>query len=108
MLLREITPKDLQAKIKAGQKLQLIDVREPEEFAICKLLESTLIPLGEISKRSSEIDPEAEGIVICHHGFRSAQAIQFLSQRFGFTNLINLKGGIHAWAGQVDPEMPVY
>ena len=108
MNFREITPADLHEKLSSGQQLQLIDVREPEEFAICKLPESKLIPLGEIPKRYSEIDPEAEVIVICHHGFRSAQAIQFLSQRFGFTNLINLKGGIHAWAEQVDPEMPVY
>ena len=108
MLLREITPTQLQVKLTAGQKLQLIDVREPEEFAICKLPDSTLIPLNEIPKRYAEIDSEAEVILICHHGFRSAQAIQFLSQRFGFTNLINLKGGIHAWAEQVDPEMAVY
>ena len=108
MLLREITPQELQNKLKAGQKLELIDVREPEEFAICQLPGSKLIPLGEIPKRTAEIDSEAEVVVICHHGFRSAQAIQFLSQRFGFTNLINLKGGIHAWAQQVDPEMAVY
>ena len=108
MLLREITPTQLQEKLTAGQKLQLIDVREPEEFAICKLPDSTLMPMGEIMKRYTEIEPEAEVIMICHHGFRSAQAIQFLSQRFGFTNLINLKGGIHAWAEEVDPEMPVY
>ena len=107
-MLREITATGLQEKFKLGQKLQLIDVREPEEFAICKMPESKLIPLGEIPKRYTEIDPAAEVIMICHHGFRSAQAIQFLSQRFGFTNLVNLKGGIHAWAEQVDPEMPVY
>lgn len=108
MTFREITPTQLHEKLTAGQQLQLLDVREPAEFAICHLKESKLIPLGEIPKRSAEIDPEAEVIVICHHGFRSAQAIQFLSQRFGYTNLINLKGGIHAWAEQIDPEMPVY
>ena len=83
-------------------------MREPEEFAICRLPESKLIPLGEIPKRYAEIDKNAEAVIICHHGFRSAQAIQYLSQRFGFTNLLNLKGGIHAWAEQVDPEMTVY
>lgn len=108
MLFREITPSDLHEKLKLGQHLQLVDVREPEEFAICYLPDSNLIPLGEIMKRYAEIDSEAEVVMICHHGFRSAQAIQFLSQRFGYTNLINLKGGIHAWAEQVDPEMPVY
>lgn len=108
MLFREITAAELNDKMKAGQHLQLIDVREPEEFEICKLPASELIPLNEIPKRYPEIDPEAEVIMICHHGFRSAQAIQFLSQRHGYTNLINLKGGIHAWAEQVDPEMAVY
>ncbi len=108
MLFREITPQDLQQKIAASQHLQLIDVREPEEFAICNLPGSTLIPLAELQKRYPEIDKNADVIVLCHHGFRSAQAIQFLSQRFGFVNLINLKGGIHAWAEQVDPEMAVY
>jgi rhodanese-related sulfurtransferase len=107
-MLREINPSELQAKLTSGYELQLIDVREPGEFAICKIAGSQLIPLGEIPKRYAEIEKSTEAILICHHGFRSAQAIQFLSQRFGYENLLNLKGGIHAWALQIDPEMAVY
>lgn len=107
-MLREITPAELQQKLNSGENLQLIDVREPEEFEICHIAGSKLIPLGEIPKRYAEIGKDSGAIMLCHHGFRSAQAIQFLSQRYGYENLLNLKGGIHAWALQVDPEMQRY
>ena len=107
-MLSEITPKQLKEKLSVGENLQLVDVREPEEFDICKIESSQLIPLGEIPARAGEVDKARPVVVICHHGFRSAQAIQYLSQRFGYENLLNLKGGIHEWALQVDPEMRVY
>jgi rhodanese-related sulfurtransferase len=107
-MLREITPAELQQKLQNGENIQLIDVRQPEEFVICQIAGSQLIPLGEIPKRYAEVSKNSEAVIICHHGFRSAQAIQYLSQRFGYENLLNLKGGIHAWAMQVDPEMAVY
>ncbi|KAA9333705.1 rhodanese-like domain-containing protein [Adhaeribacter soli] len=107
-MLSEITPKQLKEKLAAGENLQLIDVREPDEFEICKIEASQLIPLGEIPGRVGEVDKTRPVVVICHHGFRSAQAIQYLSQRFGYDNLLNLKGGIHEWALQVDPGMQVY
>jgi rhodanese-related sulfurtransferase len=107
-MLREITPSELLQKLQNSEKIQLIDVRQPEEFAICKISGSQLIPLNEIPKRCPEIDKNAEAVIICHHGFRSAQAIQYLNQRFGYENLLNLKGGIHQWALQVDPEMATY
>jgi rhodanese-related sulfurtransferase len=107
-MLQEITPLELKQKLASGEDIQLIDVREAEEFEICNLAGSRLMSLGEIASRTTEISTEKPVIVICHHGFRSAQAIQYLSQRFGFTNLLNLKGGIHQWALQVDPEMKTY
>ncbi|MFC5269098.1 rhodanese-like domain-containing protein [Adhaeribacter terreus] len=107
-MLREITPADLQEKLQNGENIQLIDVRQPEEFEICKITGSVLIPLSEIPKRYAEVAKNSEAVIICHHGFRSAQAIQYLSQRFGYENLLNLKGGIHQWALQVDSEMAVY
>src|SRR5688572_7998882 len=107
-MLREINPSELLQKLQVGENIQLIDVRQPEEFAICKISGSQLIPLGEIPKRYVEIDKNSETVIICHHGFRSAQAIQYLNQRFGYENLLNLKGGIHQWALQVDPEMATY
>lgn len=107
-MLNEISPTELQQKLQNGENIQLIDVRQPEEFAICRISGSVLIPLGEIPKRYAEVAKNSEVVIICHHGFRSAQAIQYLNQRFGYENLLNLKGGIHAWALQVDPEMAVY
>ena len=107
-MLPEITPAQLKAKLDASEKIQLIDVRQPEEFEYCQIAGSQLIPLPEIPKRYAEIAKNPEAVIICHHGFRSAQAIQFLMQRYGYTNLLNLKGGIHAWAEQADPQMPVY
>ena len=87
-MLPEITPVELKQKLAAGEDIQLIDVREAEEFEICNLPNSRLMSLGEIAARTTEISTEKPVVVICHHGFRSAQAIQYLSQRFGFTNLI--------------------
>ena len=106
-MLPEITPDQLKEKLDAGEDIQLIDVREPIEFQICHL-PSILIPLGNIPKEFTQITKTKPVVVICHHGFRSAQAIQYLSQRQGYTNLLNLKGGLHAWAQQIDPNMPVY
>jgi len=106
-MLPEITVTDLKNKFDNGEDIQLIDVREPIEFEICHL-PATLIPLGDIPKKVELIAKDKPVIIICHHGFRSAQAIQYLTQRFGFNNLLNLKGGIHAWALQIDPAMPTY
>ncbi|MBJ6117146.1 rhodanese [Pontibacter sp. BT310] len=105
--MEEITATELKQRLAHGHKLQLLDVREPVEFEICNL-GGDLIPLGELPKQTERIRRDIPVVVICHHGFRSAQAINFLSQRFGYDNLLNLKGGIHAWAIQVDPEMAVY
>jgi rhodanese-related sulfurtransferase len=105
--MEEITAIELKQRLAHGHKLQLLDVREPVEFEICNL-GGDLIPLGELPKQTERIRRDIPVVVICHHGFRSAQAINFLSQRFGYDNLLNLKGGIHAWAIQVDPEMAVY
>lgn len=107
-MLPEITVSDLKDKLDSGEHLYLLDVREPAEFAICHLPGSQLLPLGAIPRQVTEIATDKPVVVICHHGFRSAQAIQYLTQRFGYTNLLNLKGGLHAWATQIDPTMPVY
>ena len=103
----EITAPELKERLAHGHQLQLLDVREPSEFEICNL-GGELIPLGELPKQVGRVRRDVPVVVICHHGFRSAQAINFLSQRFGYENLLNLKGGIHAWATLVDPEMAIY
>ena len=106
--MQEITAKELKAKIDAGEDFQLIDVRQPEEYAFAKIEGAKLIPLGQIIQRMDEIDPTRETIVQCKAGGRSATAIQAL-QRAGFQGeLKNLRGGITAWSNEVDPKIPKY
>ena len=105
--MNEITPVELKAKLDRGDKFLLIDVREPDEFALCRIPTAQLIPLGTIPQRMGELDPESEIILHCRSGKRSADALLFL-QANGFTNLTNLKGGILAWADTVDPSMTKY
>lgn len=103
----EITAQELKERLGRNAELQIVDVREPEEFAICNL-GGELIPLGDLPKQVNRIRRDVPVVMVCHHGFRSAQAILYLTQRLGYDNLLNLKGGIHAWATQVDPTMRVY
>jgi len=106
--MQEITAKELKAKVDAGEDFQLIDVRQPEEYAFAKIEGAKLIPLAEIIKRMDEIDPSRETIVQCKAGGRSAMAIQAL-RNAGFTGeLKNLRGGITAWSNEVDPKIPKY
>lgn len=85
----------------------LLDVREPAEYQICHLDNAMLIPMNTIPARLAELDPDAEIVCICHHGGRSMQVANYL-ERNGFTKVINLTGGVHAWSQQVDPGMPTY
>jgi rhodanese-related sulfurtransferase len=85
----------------------LLDVREPWEFEICHLPGSINIPMGQVPQQVDTLESSDEYIVICHHGVRSLQVIQYL-QRQSFRELINLDGGVDAWARQVDPDMAVY
>lgn len=85
----------------------LLDVREPNEFAYCHIEGALHIPMGQIVSRLDDIDAEREIIVICHHGMRSFQVAQFLESQ-GYGRIINLSGGIDAWARDVDPTMPKY
>ena len=85
----------------------LLDVREPWEFDICHIEGSTNMPMGQILQQLDELRAKDEIVVICHHGIRSQQVIRFLRQQ-ALENLINLDGGVDAWAQGVDPNMPVY
>ena len=106
-VMREITPVELKAKQDRGDEFLLIDVREPGEFELCRIPGAKLIPLGTIPQRMSELDPDAEIVLQCRSGKRSADALMFL-QANGFTNLTNLRGGILAWADDVDPTIVKY
>ena len=102
----EISVKDLQQRLAGGEKLILVDVREPFEFSIANL-NGVLIPLRSLPARTSELDPDSEIIVYCHTGNRSARAVEFLRQS-GFPKARNLAGGIDAWSVEIDPSVPRY
>ena len=85
----------------------LLDVREAWEFEICHIDGSTNIPMGQIPQRLQELPDDGEVVVICHHGVRSQQVILFLQAQTN-VRLINLDGGVDAWARAVDRDMPVY
>ena len=91
----------------SGEEFQLIDVREPHEYQICKIPQARLIPLGELPKRLHEIDRSLPIVVYCKMGARSAEAADLLRQN-GFTGVLNMTGGILAWSSKVDPSVPKY
>ena len=106
--MQEMTATELKQRLDQGEDLQIIDVREPNEYAYARLPNSIHIPLGQVLNRMSEIDPTREAVVHCKMGGRSARAIEALTQA-GFTGkLSNLKGGITAWSNEVDPSVPKY
>jgi adenylyltransferase/sulfurtransferase len=103
----EVTPEELKAQIDSGKDVFILDVREPNEYQICKIQGSTLIPLGEVAVRSAELDKNRDMVVHCKMGGRSAKAVALLQER-GFTRVRNLTGGILAWIDKVDPTQTKY
>jgi len=106
----ETTVEELKARIDRRDDIWILDVREPNEFQICRIPGSTLIPLGELPKRLTEVPRGADApdiIVHCKMGGRSAKAVNLLRER-GFTRLKNLKGGILQWIKEVDPTQTPY
>ncbi len=101
-----ITPRELEERLSGGEELVLLDVREPWEFALARIEGARLVPMSEIPERVPEFDRDAETVVICHHGLRSAHVTQFLD-RSGFRKVLNLKGGLDAYS-VVDPSVPRY
>jgi adenylyltransferase/sulfurtransferase len=105
--MKVITPQDY-ATLRAGDAPPiLIDVREPWEFAIARLDEATLLPIGEAHEWAPTLDKEADYVVVCHHGQRSAAVCQFLAGQ-GFKRVANLSGGMDAWSIAVDRTVPRY
>ena len=105
----EITAVQLKERLDRGDKITIIDVREPHEWQIANLEQygSKLIPLGTVPDRVNELNRDEEIVVHCKMGGRSAKAYEFLKQQ-GFTKIQNLRGGIIAWADAVDPSMAKY
>ena len=108
--MRRFSPRDLQAYLASEEASPLLlDVREAWEFQTCHLEGSQLIPMREIPQavENGDLNPAQEIVVICHHGIRSRQVAYYLEHQ-GFDKVINLEGGVEAWADQIDPTMARY
>lgn len=106
-IMKEVTVQELKQMIDSGADFQLIDVREPHEYEICNL-EGELIPMSEIPYNVDKISKDKQVVIHCRSGKRSGDMLLWLEKNHGFTNLYNLKGGVLAWAKEVDPTFPTY
>jgi len=105
--LPSITPTELKARLERGERIVILDVREPFELEISRLPEAIHIPMGQVPERVHELNPADEIVVMCRSGGRSAQITRLL-RAMGFARVKNLTGGINAYAQEVDPTLPVY
>jgi rhodanese-related sulfurtransferase len=107
-MIKELGPKEFLERRGRGEHMTLLDVRENWEIALAPVPSDLVhIPMGEISSRLGELDPNQETVVICRSGGRSAQVAHFLEQQ-GFKTVFNLAGGILAWSRDLDPSIPQY
>jgi rhodanese-related sulfurtransferase len=103
----EITPAEVKARLDRGEKVFLIDVREPWEYQVCRIEGAKLIPLGSLPSSLNTLPDTDEVICYCHHGMRSLDAAAWL--RFqGIERAKSLAGGIERWSREVDPQVPRY
>lgn len=102
-----ITVRELKDRLDKGEKIFLLDVREPHEYSMAKIEGSVLIPLGTLPDSLNQLNRDDEIVALCHRGMRSADAVGFLLQQ-GFSNVKNLIGGIDAWSVEVDSSVPRY
>jgi rhodanese-related sulfurtransferase len=106
--MRELTPDECKAHLEqARPRPMLLDVREPWEYQIVHLEGSELVPMRKVPEIMETLDPQQEIIVVCHHGIRSRQVARFLEHQ-GFSNVVNLNGGLDAWARHTDTSLPTY
>ncbi|MGE0706370.1 MAG: rhodanese-like domain-containing protein [Planctomycetota bacterium] len=103
----QLRPAEVAARLAQGEDLVLLDVREPKELRLAALPGVVHIPMAEVPRRVTELDPERLIVVVCHHGVRSARICAYLSTQ-GFERLANLRGGIDAWSREVDASVPLY
>jgi rhodanese-related sulfurtransferase len=102
-----IEPIALKARLERGDRIFILDVREPFEISVAPFPGASHIPMGDIPSRLTELDPDRETVVVCHHGVRSAQVAMYLARQ-GFERVLNLTGGIDAWSEDADPTTPRY
>jgi rhodanese-related sulfurtransferase len=105
--IREIKPPELKRRLASGEKIRVLDVREPEEVAIAPFPGALHLAMAEVPSRLGELDADVEWVIVCHHGIRSAQVAMYL-ERMGFQRVANLIGGIDEWSLTVDESVPRY
>ena len=106
--MRDMSAREMHTYMRTASETPVVlDVREPWEYSIVSLADSVNIPMSEILSHMHELDLARDIIVVCHHGIRS-RAVADLLERNGFRSVINLSGGIDAWARELDPRMPTY
>ncbi len=108
-IIQDCTPEELKERLDNGDRPILLDVREAQELAICRLPGALHVPMGDVPSRLTELEKHAEEeiVVYCHHGVRSASVQNYL-RHHGFECVRNLTGGIEAYAVRADPGMPRY
>jgi adenylyltransferase/sulfurtransferase len=103
----EVTPTDLKQRLDSGDKLLLIDVREPWEFDVCHIDGAKLIPMGQIPANLQSLDVDEDVVCYCHHGMRSLDVAVWLRNQ-GVASAKSLAGGIERWSVEIDPKVPRY
>ena len=108
-MIAEIEPAELAKRQRdpGREPPVIVDVREPWEFAICRIEGSRSVPLGSLPAALDALPRDRDLVLVCHHGVRSFHAVTWLA-RAGYTRANNLRGGIAAWAAEVEPTMPRY
>jgi rhodanese-related sulfurtransferase len=107
MSYKTITPSEYAARAARGERVRLIDVREPDEFELARVEGAELLPLSRMAEWEGALKDDEEIVFMCHHGIRSGHVCAHLARK-GFTKLYNLAGGIDRWAEEVDPNVPRY
>ncbi|HTC42598.1 MAG TPA: rhodanese-like domain-containing protein [Candidatus Acidoferrales bacterium] len=103
----EILPSDVKQRLDRGEKMMLIDVREPDEYAICHIEGAILIPMGTIPANLQKLDTDEDVICFCHHGMRSMDVANWLRAQ-GVKSAKSMAGGIDRWSLEIDPKVPRY
>lgn len=103
----QITPQEVKARLDRGERLLLVDCREPNEHALCRIEGARLVPMGDVPAHLSLFDEAAEVVVYCHHGQRSLNVAAWLRQQ-GVSGARSMAGGIERWSLEIDPSVPRY
>jgi rhodanese-related sulfurtransferase len=106
--MQELSAQELKAHLETcDEQPLLLDVRQPWEYDVCRIENSVLLPMSQITAEFKSLDFDRETVVICHHGIRSRRVGRYLEEA-GFSNIINLSGGVAQWAKTVDSQMTTY